>query len=431
MDWSVFSVNWLNNSRKVDAAVLALALVLRLAWVGYIQARGGALFGPDAQTYQHLAQTLLEGKGLRMTNFPGLFADGREHLVVRSHRPALLPVMLAGIYTVTGVRVWVVRLLMAVLSALTCVLAARLARGLFAGPKAAATGAVAGLLMAVYPQLVYYAGTLTTETLCTLLLVLAIGVMLSAWRAERGWWRWGLAGAVLGLAVMARSSLLLFPCAAALWVVVVRRPRRRALAEAALVLAGFAVAMTPLWVRNYRVHGHFLAATAEGGYTLWISNNSEADGSGHCPMPQKQAEFNGLSEYGVDRVFRQRAIRWIRENPGHFVRLAGVKLMRLWRLWPHAEFVGTGAAVVGGMSFVPVLVLAVWGAVVTRGMWRPLLLFYLLFLYYSVLHTVFVALTRYRVPMMPCLIILAAVGLLDIAGRLRRRGARPPQPELQ
>jgi len=418
-------MNWLNNNRKVDATVLAVALVLRLAWVGYVQARGGALFGPDAHTYQALALSLLEGKGLRMTSFPGLFADGRAEIVVRSHRPALLPVTLAGIYAVAGVRVWVARLLLALLSAATCVLAARLARTLFDAP----TGAATGLLMAIYPKLVYYAATITTETPCTLLLLVAMGVLLSAWRAERGWWRWGLGGAVLGLAVISRSALLLFPCAAALWVVLVRRPRRRAVAGAALLLVGFAMAMTPLWVRNYRVHGHFVPATTEGGYTLWISNNPEADGSGHCPIPQRLPEFNGLSEYGVDRLFARKGLTWIREHPWDFVRLAGVKLVRLWRLWPHAEFVGKAAAVVGGVSFVPVLLLAVWGAVVARGTWRPLLLFYLLFLYYCGLHVVFVALTRYRVPMVPYLIILAAVGLLDVAGRLRRRWTGRARPE--
>ena len=92
--------------------------------------------------------------------------------------------------------------------------------------------------------------------------------------------------------------------------------------------------------------------------------------------------------------------------------------VRFWRLWPHAEFVGAGAAVVGGLSFTPVLLLAVWGAAASGQQWRPLLLFYLLFLYYTGLHMVFMAITRYRVPIVPYLIVLAAWGLVDLMRRV-------------
>ncbi|MFP4056678.1 MAG: ArnT family glycosyltransferase [Candidatus Brocadiia bacterium] len=412
-------MSWWRTERRADLGLFALALALRLAWVGYIEARGGELTQPDAHSYEALATNFLRSKGLQKQDYAGLFADGRPSLTVRSFRPPLLPLVMAGIYALVGHAHAAVRVAMAVLSAATCVVVARMARRVFD----ASTGTLAGAGMAIYPKFIYYSGGLVTETLCTLLLAASVATLLAARRAGGASWRWAAGGVLLGLGTLSRSSLLLFPAAAALWVLVVCRPGRRAAGQAGLVLAGFVVAMAPWWVRNWRVHGHFVPATTEGGYTLWVTNNPRATGGGHCPMPQRRPEFDGLNEYQVDRLFFRKGLRHIREHPGHFLELAGAKFVRFWRLWPHAEHVGLGAAVVGGLSFVPVLALAVWGAARSLGRWRPLLLFYAVVAYFTLVHVVFMAVTRYRVPMTPYLIVLAAWGLSDLWRRLGRRSA--------
>jgi len=70
-----------------------------------------------------------------------------------------------------------------------------------------------------------------------------------------------------------------------------------------------------------------------------------------------------------------------------------------------------------------VLLLAAWGAVASRRRWRELLLLYLLFGYYTALHMVLMAITRYRLPLEPFLIVLAAHGLVE----LWKRRASPSQ----
>ncbi|MFW6108250.1 MAG: ArnT family glycosyltransferase, partial [bacterium] len=377
-------MSWWTNRRRAEAAVFAFALVLRLAWVGYLGYRDAGLRGPDAPSYEALATNLLAGKGLQKQDYTGLFTDPQRSLVVRSFRPPLLPVVLAGIYGVAGHRLWVARTAMAVMGAALCLAVMAIVRRVFDER----TALVAGLLTAVYPKFVYYAGLLVTETLCTLLLAVAIVLLLAACEAERRRWLWAAAGVALGLGTLARSSLLLFAPVAALWVLIVRPLKRRAVLEATLVVVGFVAVMTPWWVRNVRVHGRFVAATTEGGYTLWVTNNPRATGGGHCFFPREKGEFDGLSEVAIDRRFWRKGLAYIREHPGHFLRLAGAKFVRFWRLWPHAEYVGTEAAVVAGVSFTPVLLLALWGLVRSRRRWRPVLLFVLLFAYYTALHMV-------------------------------------------
>ena len=414
---------WLASSRRADACILALALVLRLAWVAYMEFRVGQLYGPDAKSYHELALSLLDGHGLQKWDYEGLFTNPKQSMIVYSFRPPLLPVFLAGVYGVAGPRVWVARIAMALLSAATCVAVARIARRLFT-PRAALA---AGLLMAVYPKLIYYSGMIVTENLYVLLLACSIWLLLWAQETERSWWPWPVAGAVMGLAALCRSALLAFPAFAGLWVLIVRPRTRRALGEALLLGMGVAAAMAPWWGRNLAIHGSFVAATTEGGLTFWVTNRADADGSGHVDYTPGRGQFDGLSETQIDRKFYQLGLAHVRAHPGHFLRLMGVKFLRFWRLWPHAAepSVGLGKAIVAGATFVPILLLAIAGALAARRRWRPLLLIYLLILYYTLLHMVFMAITRYRLPIEPYLIVLAAVALTRAA---RRPAKEPPCP---
>lgn len=399
-------MKWLAADRRMELAVFALALVLRLAWVGVIQCRGGALFGPDAASYDALALSVLDGKGLCKWDYQGLFSDPNHAIRVYSFRPPLLPLLLAAVYGTLGHSYAVARAFMALLSAATCVVVLRTARGLF-GRRA---GAVAGVIAAIYPGFIYYSGAIVTETPYILLVCLAVNVLLTAQRAQNALWRWPLAGALLGLATLCRSALLAFVAPVAIWVFLTRPSKRWAAWEAALVIAGFCAPMGAWWGRNYAIHQTLVAATTEGGYTLWVTNNERADGGGHCFWPDDKASFDGLSEVQIDRRFYQLGVAYIRAHPGRFLELAAAKFVRFWRLWPHASepSVGLIPAVIAGATFTPVLLLAAAGAFAERRRWRDLSLLYLLIAYYTVLHMVFMAITRYRLPIEPFLIILAS-----------------------
>ncbi len=405
-------MKWLVSERRVEATVFLLALAVRLAWVGAIQLRGGELVGPDALSYDVLATNLLDGKGLQKWDYQGLFSDPSRALVVRSFRPPLLPVLLAGVYSLAGHHFWAGRAVMALLSAATCIVGMRIARRLFGGSAAT----VAGLLMALYPRLVYYGGLIATETPYTFLLTLAVAVLLAAQRDEKRLWRWPLAGALIALATLCRSALLGFLPVVCLWALAVRPRKLGAAGDAALLAAGFVLVMAPWWGRNAALHGRFVPATTEGGYTFWVTNNDRADGGGHCFWPEEKGRFDGLNEAEIDREFYRMGWAYVRSHPGRFVELAASKFVRFWRLWPHAEepSVGLAAAVVSGATFTPVLLLALWGVIAARARWRDLLLLYVLFGYYTALHMALMAITRYRLPLEPFLIVLAAHGLVEL-----------------
>jgi hypothetical protein len=101
------------------------------------------------------------------------------------------------------------------------------------------------------------------------------------------------------------------------------------------------------------------------------------------------------------------------------VRNAGRKLVRFWNVVPNHESFRQGAyqwAI--AMSYGPALTLAVLGAWLYRTRWRRLLPIYALMGYFTLVHMVTISSLRYRLPLEPFLLIIAAGALAFLSRRL-------------
>jgi len=393
-------------------AVVCLALVLRLVYALAIAPAG--YHGPDERLYDRIATRLItEGKYEAEDHFDK--APERPVAFERSKasRPVLFPFFLAGVRAVFGGGFAMPRVFQCLLGALTCGLVYSLGKEAF-GRRAAI---MAGAGAALFPQLIYYCGTLTTETLHIFMLTSAVYLLFAARRRDAGLPWWAAGGLCLGLAVLARSALLPFVPAAVLWVLISMKEKRTAAVRCAVIAAAATIAMAPWVIRNYREFGAFVPATTEGGYTFWLTNNPAATGGGECYLPADTRAFAGLGELAADRLFYRMGFEWIGANPGQFLKLCGAKFVRLWRPWPHADEVGTRAALIGGVSFVPVALLAVWGLAITWRRRRELLLFYLLIGCITAVSCLYMAVTRYRAPLMPVLLVPAGHAAAELLAR--------------
>ena len=109
----------------------------------------------------------------------------------------------------------------------------------------------------------------------------------------------------------------------------------------------------------------------------------------------------------------------MRSEPGRTVVLAVRKFLLTWNIFPNApDQRSAGRMVLSAAWMVPMLVLGgiglLRGRIVAGG--RTILLIPVA--YFTLLHMVFVGSVRYRVPIMPFVEILAAVGLTVLARRL-------------
>ncbi len=454
---------------KQLGCIVLLALAARLGAAALWHERMGGRFAlGDSNTYWHLGRTIARGEEYL---FP---AEGYDARVFRS--PGY-PILLAPLFVVGSgeAPVFWGRVQGAVFGSLAVAGVWWLARQFFRSRAAL----FAGLAGAVYPGAVATSVTVLTESPFSALMMAQFCAWVAAWRSisRRGALVWGAgAGAIAGAAVLVRPSWLLFTpgVVALLWLVrwranrtvhgdCPRRPqgdrhifqaetgrkmsqsagrahanetagRRHEPAVGLAVLVAMLAVMTPWWVRNAQVTGHFVPTTLQVGASLYDGLNPQATGASNMAFVpafveaerERAPDGDDPFEWRLDRRMRREALRWACAHPGRVAYLALVKMGRTWNLWPNEpRLSGWLIRIVVAGTYGPLLCLAVLGAWRTIRSGWPYVLCCLPAVYFTLLHTVFVGSIRYREPAMLPLIVLAAGAVFH------RECASPRQEETQ
>jgi hypothetical protein len=242
-----------------------------------------------------------------------------------------------------------------------------------------------------------------------------------------------------------------------------RRPRRFLCNMVILAITG-ALVVAPWTLRNYAVHGGFVAVSTQGGYALWQHHNElPPDGSvGTNPAIQQhlrrivppllervhegkpaeeifreilswrgkayvyllgeegralQAEFRDLSELETDRLLKRKASEAIRADPARFLRKAAKSAIKFWEPYGDPDF-GTGARRYN-LAYGCVAPVAATGAVSLLRRRRFPWALALFTANFNALVALFYFEERYRLPVEPCLIALAAAGIVALLAMRR------------
>jgi 4-amino-4-deoxy-L-arabinose transferase-like glycosyltransferase len=266
-------------------------------------------------------------------------------------------------------------------------------------------------LAAFYPELVWFAAHFWAETLFATLLWWGFE-RLAAADARGSSAAALLAGAIFGLAILTRETVLYFVPLAALWLAW-RRPG--GLRRAALLLAASLAVLAPWTLRNYLVFDAFVPVSTAGALNLWQGNTRLS----RQEVYEEHWRVHGrIAQY---RHARARAIEAIRERqPLWIVEKLRSELPEFWAVHAqpvvHLERGAYGAVerpvALGAVALVLapyLLVLALFVVGLARlppGRVPPLVLGFLLF--YVLLHVAAHGYPRYRLPVMPALFLVAA-----------------------
>jgi tetratricopeptide (TPR) repeat protein len=361
------------------------------------------------------------------------------------YQAPLYPYLLAVVRTVFGPRLGAVYVLQAALSALGCALLALAGRRLFSP----AVGATAGLMAACYAPSIFYDGVLQKEAIAVFLMSALCWLVAASVDGMRP----GLCaamGAALGLLALLRENLLLLAPLLLVWLWVRSRgaPARERWLRSACLAAGMAVVLLPVGVRNLVVGGELALTTSQMGTNFYIGNNRDADGSYDSLLPGRGApEFEqvdavALAERQLGRRLTPRetshywlgeSFKFIRSEPWAWLRLVGRKTLLFWNAYEISDaedlyfyqrwsWLLRGVALV--WNFGVLFPLAAAGACLVWPRRRELWLFYAMALTVSASVIAFYVFGRYRLPIVPLLILFAAAGAVDaakaVAGRRRR-----------
>ena len=343
------------------------------------------------------------------------------------------PLFYAAIYYATGgVHPGLVRLVVALLGALTIVLVYLIGRRL-AGPIAGLAGAA---LFAIYPVTIFFSGKLMSEPLATL--TLAGAVLSFFWAGDTGRHRlaWALPGFLLGLTAFARPEYLAF-----VLVFAVIALFRGGLVPAIVLTLAFALPIVPWTVHVSSAAGRFVPISTGGGKALFIGTYLPGNGlhldvkrellrqyEGRENIPATELSRISMtpllnrvaSEYpdlerdaALQKIGRENAQRYITEQPLDF---AGMVASKMWHMWH-----GSGAAgrsTYGTIFQFTVLALGLAGLVLlaVRRRWESFLIAALL-AGVTVIGGLLLAGTRRNVTLMPLVMALAGITVLMLVQR--------------
>ncbi len=254
-----------------------------------------------------------------------------------------------------------------------------------------------------------------------------------------------LVGLLIGLAATAVATILfLIPLVlVAVWS---KRPTtlptagRTRVLTAALFLGAIVLGTSPCWIHNYFVARDPVVLSAHSGVNFWIGNNPTANGYPHFPpglragqvaMLQdsidvaEQAAGHPLKRAEVSHYWSALAWNYIKAEPLRWLALLAVKMRNLLSSFQYDDLsiittMRESGILFPGIYFGLVVALALPASIVL-GQAKPLSRWITaaVLLQFMALLPVFVT-ERYRLPVVPGLLVLASVALVTLAQRAAR-----------
>jgi tetratricopeptide (TPR) repeat protein len=376
--------------------------------------------GSDPQFYDNWAKQILHGHWTDHQAFYGL---------------PLYPFLLATVYGIFGYSPFVPGLFQACLDAGTAALIYKITvrvmtRGSNESPKSAnVTGIIAGAAWGFFVPAAAYSAILMPTGGATFVFWLLVWQIIRTQGAPSSG-RSVVCGLVLGFAAMGVATILfLIPLFVA--AIFLRQANiARSTMAAALLLVGVLTGTAPCWLHNCFVARDPVFLSAHGGINLWLGNNPAATGypsfpSLHAGQGQMlresidQAEIaagRALKRSEVSRYWSDKARNYIRSNPGAWLKLLARKIANFGNAF---EYDDLGAIVnlrehrilFPGFHFGLIAALGFAGVIFS---WRAFpasrWVVVAIALQLAAILPVFVT-ERYRLPVVPGLLTLAAVGL--------------------
>jgi 4-amino-4-deoxy-L-arabinose transferase-like glycosyltransferase len=414
------------------ALILAAAFAVRVA---YVDATPGMPVVADARNYDGHAVSIAQGEG---------YADRLATRRPTAFRPPGYTYLLGGLYRLTGAwekpepeRVIVARRGQVVIGTVLVAMVGLLAAQLW-GPLVAL---VSMGLAAVYVPLVSMSGTMMSEPLFAVFMLGALSAAIEFRRSAQRY-PWAIvAGLLAGAAILTRANgiILLVPLAVAVWD---RRPRLsvRALGPPVALVVVAALAVSPWTVRNWRQFHTFIPVTTQLGSALAGTYNDSARTDPEHPgswrslrrVPSYADLYGPLrktDEAVLERKLRKRAQRYALDHPLYVAQVAFWTTVRGFELDGMDWAIHTASTVSidatwakrGVWCFWVFAVLALVGAFTPLARRAPWFVWAVPALMYLSVVFLVIETPRYRTPLDPFIVLLAALALVTAGRRLARR----------
>jgi 4-amino-4-deoxy-L-arabinose transferase-like glycosyltransferase len=417
-------------------AVLLLAAALRITHM--LALRNLPLFDHlilDSAFYDRWAQSIAAGDWM---GGKGAF-----------YYDPLYPYFLGVIYRFFGHDLLVVRLFQVALGVATCGLVAAMGRRV--GGRA--IGNVAAMMLAIYKPAIFHEGEIEKTALGVFLVTAALLLFMRDSRKARL-----ASGICLGLAALTRGNMLLLVPLGALYLLLAPNHKENSGTEAdgkssltdrlwgpparsaAVFLLGVFIALMPVAWRNHTVSGEWILTTSQAGTNFYTGNNPDNSVGDYelvsFVRPETGYEGNDFAAEAETRTGRKmgpnevssfwfaEALKHIVAHPGFAARLflqkfvlfwSDLELPDAWDMYFLSKYSSVLAMPLLGMGLL--LPLGMLGAFAKFRGSRDVRVLTGYMAIYSLSVVAFFVFSRYRIHVVPALVVLAAC-FLPVAGEM-------------
>ncbi|MFH1862873.1 MAG: glycosyltransferase family 39 protein [bacterium] len=293
----------------------------------------------------------------------------------------------------------------------------------------ASVGLLAAFILAVYPEGIFMPQKFTAEP--WLLLWQVLFVLIAIKYQKTGQRKHVItAGLLAGIAILTKESALLFVPLLLVWIGLQMGFTRRLIKDT-IVMAAIAICIVAPWtLRNYLVFDEFIPIRTNFWINMWRGNHPGATGTARS-WDKRPIDFALDSSYAKEvnsqlignevqreEVYKRFAKSFISEHPWECARLS---LRRFWYYWTiDPTHPLTDSVLYWGPWFI-LLGFVTVGIYSVRARWRVYSWFFLLIVITTMTYTLTIILPRYRIPLLPGLVLLASEGMVFFAGFLRKR----------
>jgi tetratricopeptide (TPR) repeat protein len=424
--------------------IFFLAFILRLIYL--LQVRSNPhFFSPSMDPLYHdiWAQNIASGNWIGSKIF---------------FRAPFYAYFLAIVYKIFGHDYIIPRLIQHLIGSFSCILIYFVAKRIFNRKVAV----VATLLAAFYGMFFYFENELLLDSflvffdlLLILFLLSAIGRSASGGKAKNSpkFSSWLVCGIILGFSAITRPNILFFIPFVWLWIflVFVKEKRLKQVAIFCLMfLIGSALVIFPVTLRNYLVGKDLVLIASQGGVNFYIGNNKNSDGMSAIFYKQdwQYRDFQEMAEKESNRILKpseisnfyyKKGIGFMLNEPQKAFKLLVKKLYLFWNKFEVSNnqdiyffkryswlirILPLGFWLIAPLGFLG-MVLSFFDRrtrALERG--KDMLLPMLFVLSYMVTVVIFFVTARFRLPVIPFLIIFSALSLVWLWEKLFRKEKR-------
>jgi hypothetical protein len=288
-------------------------------------------------------------------------------------------------------------------------------------------GLLAALAVAFYPpSILFSVMRISPIILVVLLLALIIHYLFKI----QEHWRYRdavVCGVLMAVNALMEPVVIGFYIASCIWLLLWSSGSRLAAVKCSVTMGLVTiVCILPWTIRNYVVFNDFVLIKSSMGKNLLEGNRPSGDGIiftyeyDDVFSAKELKELKGLNEVERNNVMQRRAVEFIKADPGRFVRLT---LRRIYYYWsPVNPYRPTRYDNLRLVTYGPVLILAVMGAIWGWKQRKETSIFLFLFLTYPLPYYITqVTIYRYRYGAEAFLLILASYAVVEL---VKRYGSR-------